>query len=660
LKGFWGMFEKLFTPGKIGPIEVRNRIIMSSMLTNFAHATGEPSLQMIDYYAERAKGGAGLLVVEGASFTYPVGVLTASRLRIDSENHISKHYELVEAVHSYGAKIILQFLHAGGKGRTLYSAGHQPVSPSGIGRVGLPPPRALTTEEVEQMIHDMVGGADRAKRAGYDGIELNVGHGYLFHEFLCESTNVRTDRYGGSLENRARIIIEAIQSVKSSLKKDFAVMIRLSGEGGYDIGEGKIFARLFEQAGADAIDVSGGGIEPYPLLTPETNLMDLTPGWLVPYAQAIKDVVHIPIVTVGEIKDPEFAEAILIAGKADFIALGRALLSDPDWPRKAAEGKEREIRKCISCDTCKLSTAGGSKAHANRPALGIPLRCAINAAAGREKELSRIRCAKTRKRVMIVGGGPAGMEAARTAALRGHTVSLYERAASLGGQLNVAAVPPGKKKIHWVTEFLEGQLNKLKVRVYLNREVKAEEVIKEAPEVLIVATGSKPVMPDIPGINNHNVVTACDILSGTGEAKGTRVVIVGAGQTGCETAEFLAEKGFAVTLIDKLPYQEIALDAIPDHRNPLLARLNSRGVRIHTEQALKEVKDNGIVVETIQGERKIFEADAVVIAAGTDSLKEIAEQVKEKVPEIYVVGDGAGNRRIADAIYGGAIKASRM
>jgi 2,4-dienoyl-CoA reductase (NADPH2) len=252
------------------------------------------------------------------------------------------------------------------------------------------------------------------------------------------------------------------------------------------------------------------------------------------------------------------------------------------------------------------------------------------------------------------------MEAARTAAQRGHSVSLYERGASLGGQLNIAAVPPGKKKIAWVTEFLEGQLNKLKVRVCLNSEVKAEEVIKEAPEVLIVAMGSKPVWPDIPGINNPHVVTASDILSGTAEAKGKRVAIVGAGQTGCETAEFLAEKGFAVTLIDKLPYQEIALDAIPDHRNPLLARLNSSGVKIHTEQSLKEVKENGIVVETTRGERKIFEADAVVIAMGTEPLKEIADQMKEKVSEIYVVGDGAGYRRIADAIYGGAIIASRI
>jgi 2,4-dienoyl-CoA reductase-like NADH-dependent reductase (Old Yellow Enzyme family)/thioredoxin reductase len=655
-----GMFKKLFTPGRIGAIEVKNRIIMSSMLTNYAHGTGEPSQQMIDYYAERAKGGVGLLIVEGTSFTYPVGVLTASRLRIDSENHISKHYELVETIHSYGAKIILQFLHAGGKGRALYSAGQQPVSPSGVGRVGLPPPRALTTEEVEQLIQDVVSGADRAKRAGYDGIELNVGHGYLLHEFLSGSTNLRSDRYGGSPENKARVVTETIQTTKGSLGNDFIVMIRLSGEGGYAIEEAKIFARLFEQAGADAIDVSGGGIEPYPLLTPETNPMDLNSGWLVPYAEAIKHVVRIPVVTVGEIKDPQFAEAILSAGKADFVALGRALLSDSEWPKKAAEGREQEIRKCISCDTCKLSTAGGSKAHANRPALGIPLRCAINASAGREKELSRIRRAETKKHVMIVGGGPAGMEAARMAALRGHLVSLYEKGASLGGQLNIAAVPPGKKKIHWVPEFLEGQLNKLKVKVFLNREVNAEEVIKESPEVLIVATGSKPALPDLPGINNPIVVTAHDLLSGTAEAKGKKVVIVGAGQTGCETAEFLVEKGFEVILIDKLRAPDIALDAIPDHRNPLLARLNSRGVKIQTEQTLKEVKENGVIVETTQGERKVFEADAVVIAMGTEPLKEIAEQVKEKVPEIYVVGDGAGYRRIADAIYGGATIASRI
>jgi 2,4-dienoyl-CoA reductase-like NADH-dependent reductase (Old Yellow Enzyme family)/thioredoxin reductase len=653
-------FKRLFEPGRIGAVELKNRLIMSSMLTNFAHATGEASQQMIDYYAERARGGVGCIIVEGCSFTYPVGVLTASRLRIDSENHISKHYELVEAVHSYGAKIILQFLHAGGKGRSLYSAGQQPVSPSGVARVGMGAPRALTTGEVEQLIQDVATGADRAKRAGYDGIELQVGHGYLFHEFLSANTNKRTDHYGGDLENRARGITEAIKMMKASLGQGFIVMPRLSGEGGYTVEEAKMFAQLFEQAGADAIDVSGGGIDPYPLLTPETNPMDLTPGWLVPYAAAIKKVVKVPVITVGEIKDPPFAEAILSTGKADFIALGRALLADPDWPKKAEKGEGGEIRKCISCDTCKLSTAGGSKAHANRPALGIPLRCATNAAVGREKDLARIRTAETKRRVMVIGGGPAGMEAARISALRGHSVTLYEKGSSLGGQLNVAAVPPGKEKIGWVTEFFEGQLRKLNVNIRINKEVDAEEVSKGKPDVLIVATGSKPVIPDIPGIPDDRVVTAYDLLLGLVQAKGKKVVIVGASQTGCETAEFLAEKDFEITLVDRLRANEIALDAIPDHRNPLLARLNARGVKILPEHTFKEVKENGIIVETLGEEKKMLEADTVVLAMGTVPLKEIADQVKGKVAEVYVIGDGAGDHKIADAIYGGAIVASRI
>jgi 2,4-dienoyl-CoA reductase-like NADH-dependent reductase (Old Yellow Enzyme family)/thioredoxin reductase len=655
-----GKFERLFEPGRIGAMELKNRLIMSSMLTNFAHATGEPSQQMIDYYAERAKGGVGLIIIEGSGFTYPVGVLTASRLRIDSENHISKHFELVEVVHSYGTKILLQFLHAGGKGRSIYSAGQQPVSPSGVRRVGLPPPRPLSTEEVKQLIQDVVAGADRAKRAGYEGIELHVGHGYLFHEFLSANTNLRMDRYGGNPENRARVITEAIEAMKASLGRNFIVMPRLSGEGGVTIEEAKVFAQLFERAGADAIDVSGGGIDPYPLLTPETNPMDLTPGWLVPYAQAIRQVVNVPVVTVGEIKEPQFAEAILAEEKADFIALGRALLADPEWPKKAGEGREREIRKCISCDHCKLSTAGGSKAHANRPALGTPLRCSTNAAVGREKDLARIRPAEMKKRVMIIGGGPAGMEAARMAALRGHSVSLYEKGFTLGGQLTLASIPPGKKKINWVTEFLETQLKKWKVNIYLNREIGVKEIIDEAPDVLIVATGSKPIIPDIPGINNDIVMTAYDLLSGLVRANGKKVVIVGASQTGCETAEFLVEKGFEVTLIDRLPSNEIALDAIPDHRNPLLARLSSRGVEIYTEQSLKEIKQNYIVMVTKDGEERILEADTVVLAMGTIPVKEIADEIKDKVPEIYTIGDSAGYHKIVDAIYGGSIVGSRI
>ncbi len=653
-------FGRLFEPSRIGTLELKNRIIMSSMLTCFAHGTGEPSPQMIDYYVERAKGGVGLIIVEGACFTYPLGVLTASRLRIDSENHVSKHFELVEAVHSYGAKIIIQFLHPGGKGRSIFSAGQQPVSPSGVGRVGLPPPRALATEEIEQLIQEVVAAADRAKRAGYDGVEINVGHGYLFHEFLSESTNLRTDTYGGSPEKRARIITEAIKAIKAALGKNFIVISRFSAEGGYTIQEGKIFSQLLEQAGIDALDVSGGGLEPFPLQTPETNPMDLPQGWLVPYAHAIKQVVKVPIITVSEIKEPQFAESVLETGRADFISLGRALLADPEWPKKAMEGKEAEIRKCISCDFCKLTTAGGSKAHANRPPLGIPLRCATNSAVGREKELAKIKPAEKRKRVMIVGGGPAGMEAARVAALRGHFVSLYEKAGSFGGQLNLAAVPPGKQKIGWVIEFLEGQLKKLSVETHLNKEIKVEEIMKEAPDVLIVATGSRPTIPDIPGQDYDSVVTAHDLLARERTAKGKKIVIIGASQTGCETAEFLAEKGCEVTIIDQLPANELAPDAIPDHRNPLLARLIARGVKIYTEQTAKEIKQNCLVVATADVGERLLEADSIVLATGTEPVKEIADQVRDKVPEIYVIGDSAGYHKIADAIYAGSIVASRI
>jgi len=239
-------------------------------------------------------------------------------------------------------------------------------------------------------------------------------------------------------------------------------------------------------------------------------------------------------------------------------------------------------------------------------------------------------------------------------------VTLYEKGSSLGGQLNVAAVPPGKEKISWVAEFFEGQLRKLNVNIRINKEVDAEEVSKGKPDVLIVATGSKPVIPDIPGIPDDRVVTAYDLLLGLVQAKGKKVVIVGASQTGCETAEFLAEKDFEITLVDRLRANEIALDVIPDHRNPLLARLNARGVKILPEHTFKEVKENGIIVETLGEEKKMLEADTVVLAMGTVPLKEIADQVKGKVAEVYVIGDGAGDHKIADAIYGGAIVASRI
>jgi pyruvate/2-oxoglutarate dehydrogenase complex dihydrolipoamide dehydrogenase (E3) component len=252
------------------------------------------------------------------------------------------------------------------------------------------------------------------------------------------------------------------------------------------------------------------------------------------------------------------------------------------------------------------------------------------------------------------------MEAARVAALRGHSVSLYEKAGSFGGQLHVAAVPPGKQKIGWVVEFLEGQLRKLSVETHLNREIEVGEITEEAPEVLIVATGSRPTIPDIPGLDYDSVVTAHDLLSRKRTAKGKKVVIIGGSQTGCETAEFLAEQGCEVTIIDQLPANELAPDAIPDHRNPLLARLIARGVKINTEQTAKEIKQRRLVVITADGGERLLEADSIVLATGTEPVKEIADYVTDKVPEIYVIGDSAGTHKIADAIYAGSVVASRI
>lgn len=648
-------FVKLFEPGQIGAVWLKNRIIMEPMGTSFYTETGGVSQTQIDYYAERAKGGVGLVVVESCSIE---SRLTGKeeRLTIENDRYLPGHSRLTRAVHLYGAKIMLQLCATGG--RTVDPAeGGQRLAPSAVVPPGLSlpgeahapekPPREMTLQEIELMLDAFAAAAFRARMAGYDGVEIHGAHGTLVHQFLSPRFNRRTDLYGGSLENRMKFPTEVIRRIKERAGKDFPLIFRFTMDeetaGGYTAEDGKLIARYLEQAGADALDVSlghrehiaEGGI--FPMSSPQ--------GCIVHHAEAVKKEAKVPIITVGVIREPEFAEEVLRAGKADFIGLARALLADPEWARKALENRSEDIRKCISCNLCHSLR--------QRPAR-LPVRCSVNAALGQERDFA-IRPAPVKKRVLVVGSGPGGMEAARVAALRGHEVALYEKERELGGgQLKLTFATPHKDKVKWVGDYLVTQVEKLGIKVHLGVEVGARLVEQMKPDAVIIATGARPIIPDIPGVNRSHVVTAHEVLAGKAKVQGQRVAVLGGWSTGCETAEFLAEKGNEVTIIARSSAAHLGEGVHTNNRLELVLRLrNNPRVTILNEHDVVEIQENGIVIIDKKWQKRFLAVDKVVLARGVAPVRELAVQLEGKVKELYTIGDAAVPRDIASAIYEG-------
>ncbi|MFQ5996826.1 MAG: FAD-dependent oxidoreductase [Dehalococcoidales bacterium] len=652
-------FERLFQPGRIGRMTLKNRLVMAPMGTRYATDTGGISERQIAFYAERAKGGAGLVMVESAAVDRKFAG-QYQNVCIDNRLYVPSHNQLVEAVHSFGAKIALQIFHPGRNVATLAYAelthGQQPVAPSPIPVPGSPiVPRALSIEEIEELVEEFTAAAERARMAGYDAVEVHGAHGHLINQFMSRRINQRTDRYGGSVENRVRFAVEIIKRIKERVGGTLAVIFRFTAEetaeGGYTLEDSKRYAQYAEAAGADAMHVTMGFHHGDKDMVDRTICPQSFPqGWRVPYAEAIKQVVKVPVIAVG-VREPEFAENVLREGKADFIAIARGLLADAEWPRKAAEGRVEDIRKCISCLYCLDSYRAAQ------------VRCAVNVSVGRERELIPLKPAARKKKVLIAGGGPAGMEAARVAAQRGHEVSLYERLAALGeGQLKLAATPPYKDKINWLRDYLVTQVEKSNVEIHLATEVTPDIIERAKPDVLIVATGAKPAIPDIPGINNENVVTAHDVLNNKVEIRKQKVAILGGWSTGCETAEFLAEKANKVWVIARSPASDRGRGITEINRLDLLARLrDNKNVTFLNEHDVKEIFPNGIaVVDKKSGEEHFLEADKVVLARGLTPLGELATQLADKVSEVYTIGDALEPRSIASAIYEGAEVARKI
>ncbi|MFC1968812.1 FAD-dependent oxidoreductase [Chloroflexota bacterium] len=631
-------FTKLFEPFQIGEMELKNRIVRSAMHSFFGATDGHVTDQLLDYYEALAKGGSGLVIVEYTCIDTQAGRTGPRQIAIDDDKFIPGLRTLAQVIQKNGAKAAIQLEHGG---RVALSAvtGVQLVAPSAIAAAGAEYelPRELTVAEIEELVVRFAKGAERAKRAGFDGVELHGAQTYLINQFLSPAANKRKDAYGGNLENRARFLLGVIGAIRQSVGPTYPLWPRLNGmefgiPDGIRIEDTRELARMVEKAGASAIHVMASS--PALLYPP----MCEPPGSKVHLAEAVKKVVNVPVIAVGKIT-PEVGERVLSEGKADLVAIGKALWADPELPNKAASGRLDDITPCLECYRCReYARETGS------------LACAVNAALGREREY-RITPAKKPKRILVVGGGPAGMEAARIAAMRKHEVVLYEKGECLGGQLILAAIPPYKAAIKTLTEYLSNQVRKLGVGVEMGKAVTAALIEEAKPDAVVLATGIAPSIPNIPGMQGDSVVTVEDVLTGEVQV-GDRVVVIGGGMVGCETAEFLVAQGRKATILEELPQMAPKLPLIA--REPLLRRLAAAGVDMLVSVKCTQVTEKGLEVEDKEGRRRTIEADTVILAAGSRPNQELLESLKGRVSEIHLAGDCLEPRDIMGAIADGA------
>lgn len=628
--------KKLFEPLDIGRMTVKNRVLMPAMATCFATADYLVSNQLIGYYAKRAEGGVGLIIVEATCIDEPVGITIPHEVCIDGDKYIPGLMKLAQAAHTHGAKILVQLHHGGPK--VHFDSGQQPVVPSVIPISGGhgPMPRALETDEIGVLVKKYAMGAKRAKKAGFDGVELLCAHGYLLNTFLSPHTNLRKDGYGGNLDGRMRIFREIVQAIKAEVGSDFAVLCKIPGDdyvdGGIVIEESIKICQILEEVGVDAITVTGGGYSGarYTHIGP----MGYPEGWQIHLAEKVKKNVRIPIAAMGKIKHPEFAEKLLADGKADMMAVGRALIAEPEFVNKAQRNETDQIIPCICCNTCIDIIVDDGKA----------MRCTVNPLVGREYDTGVVAADRARK-VIVVGGGPAGMQAASVAASRGHNVTLYEKGDKLGGQLLLATLPPDKAEIEPFTQYLSNQLKIKGVDVRLNTEANKGLIENMRADAVIVATGASPAVPPIPGVALGHVLTAWDALVHP-EKAGKTVAVIGGGLVGCEVACFFAARAKEVTIIEQL--DNIGLDLGELNQLYEAARVQKAGVRVMTKASAVEITKEGVVVREDGGKKRVA-ADTVVLAMGAKPNREILEALATGRVEVHAIGDCVVPRKIMQA-----------
>jgi len=636
--------EKLFQPAKIGSLEIANRIIMTAVSTRYDF---EESDRLSRFYAQRAKGGVGLIITGALQTIYPSRKTGAGRINLYNDSGIPKLKEWVKAIHDNGSRAAAQLATYNYWSKKGTEGTAESVGPSSVvlPREGihplyslaeyLPPDRELTLEEIGMIQEALAAAAFRAREAGFDAIEFQCFGGNLFHRFTNPFLNRRTDQYGGNVENRTRFMTESIANIKKKVGDDFPIICRIAGMDPVPWGMGIEYwqgiSAILQKAGVHALNIYPRWHE-----SREPSVQMCVPrNVFVHVAEGIKKVVTIPVITNARINDPRDAEQILASGKADFIGMARPLIADPDLPSKAREGRVDEIRFCTACCRCYDDIFSDRF-----------MSCAVNPQAGMEMEYTIQRAPKAKK-VFILGGGPAGMEAARVAASRGHRVTLFETKDKLGGQLLNVVIAPYKEEWKTTIGYLAAQLEKLKVQVKLNAAPTTEEIEKGKPDVVIIATGAIPHILDLPGIKGPNVATAIDVLAGRKQT-GQNVVIVGGGSTGCETAEFLAQKGKQVAILEMLP--RIGADYGPMNRFVVIDRLVAAGIRLETGVKAEAITKTGVRVIRGGLYPEFFEADSVVLSTGMVPDDAVARIMEGRVSSVFKIGDSAKPAGVKEAM----------
>lgn len=632
-------YKYLLTPEKIGSLEIKNRTIMAPMSAALGNPDGTMSDELIAYYAARAKGGIGMILTEYA-FVTPEGRSSDHQISIADDRVIPGLTKLTEEMHKYGCKIGLQLQHGG---RRAMGENCELVAPSPIPmEYGARMPHAMTTREVYDLIDAFVAGAVRAKKAGFDLVEVHCAHGYLLNDFVSPRANRRTDEFGGSIAGRAKAPVEIIKGIKEACGKDFPVSVRMSADEMVEDGNKKrdsaVLAMLFEEAGADLINVScgvngvGKGIAPAARET----------GHNVEAAEQVKKVVDIKVGVAGRITEPAYAEMVLRSGSADFITIGRPLFADPEFVLKAAEGRENEICPCVSC----LLRCYGNYGHG-----GIFRGCMVNPFAMRETKLVP-QPAEEKKRIVVVGAGPAGLETAWIAAKRGHHVTLMEKNDYVGGQFQAAAVPPHKQLIAAAIGYYRTMCEKYGVEIQYQTEADPEKILALKPDVAVLATGGQALLPPIPGLKDADTLTGVQVLGGV-QPGGRKVLVLGGGAQGAETADHLADYGYDVTVVEMR--DGIALDDPEAVREKLFERFARNGVKCETNTKVTYIYRDGVDAEKDGKPVTLRGFDRVIMSLGVRSYNPLEEQLTGLVDRVVTVGDATRGSNAIEALYQAAV-----
>ncbi|MDZ7698303.1 MAG: FAD-dependent oxidoreductase [Deltaproteobacteria bacterium] len=658
-------FPHLFSPIKINNMELKNRIVMTAMHLGYT-PQGEVTDRLIDFYALRAEGGVGLIMVGGCPIDEHGGMV--GMIGLNDDRYIPGLQRLTRAIKDRGARIAAQLYQAGRYTHSSMIGGEKPISASAVrSKLTGETPRALDMEEIPGVQKRFAEAALRAKTAGFDAVEILGSAGYLISQFLSPVTNRRDDAYGGSLENRMRFGLEVIEKTRAAVGLDYPVILRIAGnefmEGGNTNAEARVFAKAAEGAGIDLFNVTGGWHETrVPQLT-----MSVPRGAYVYLAQGIKAAVNVPVLVSNRINDPAAGEAIVRNGQADMVTMARGLLADPDLPKKALNGNAKLIYHCVACN----------QGCFDRIFRGKPATCLVNPRAGVEAD-TRVKPADEAKKVLVIGGGPAGMKVACVAAQRGHRVALMEKTERLGGQLLLNQMIPGREELLTAIKDLEHNLEDLGVDIQRQVTADVKRVKAVGPDVVVIATGARPVAPRIPGIDGPHVFQAWDVLAGHAGV-GHRVAILGGNAVGLETALYLASVGTLTpealhflmvnraeslnTLTDLLNKgiksvtvvemtKKAGADVGLTTKWTIMGELKRLGVKIMTETEAVGITPEGLEIRNKNGDT-LIEADTVVLAAGSHPVNGLREEIEAIVPQVHVIGDAKDPRNALSAIREG-------